>query len=232
MAEPNPKQTLILWALLAKGGAAAQKELGFTIKPVELKPLLEAKFLTQEKRGRYRQNWLEVTDKGWAWAGENLGATLPSGRNATRAGTPILQEWLGRLQAFMRANNVSLADLLTASPREEAAPSAAAAEASAKPPARPAATGDGASFDALRERVRRAYLETTGGRFNDTVPLSRIRAKLSDLDRATIDGTLRRMLDEPGTTLMDLGNPREIEPERAASINVGGREMHLLWISR
>jgi len=45
---------------------------------------------------------------------------------------------------------------------------------------------------ALRKRIESAYLALTDGRKNETVRLARLRAELSDLDRATVDAALPR----------------------------------------
>jgi hypothetical protein len=84
-------QTLILWSLLAKTGCASfQKH----IKPEVTKPdrnaLIQAGLITSEKRGR-PGIWLEITDQGWAWAGDHLDADLPK---RSIAGSAVLQAWL------------------------------------------------------------------------------------------------------------------------------------------
>lgn len=225
-AEPNPKQTLILWALLGQGGAAAQGTLGFKIDKKDRDALQKAGLLGVNKGKRGAVD-LEVTDQGWDWAGEHLDAALPSGRSATKAGTPVLQAWLGRLHAYLRSSNVALAEVL--------APAAAATEGGAAPGPVPVPEPRHPTpgYAELRERLRRTYRTLTGGQFNDSVTLSRLRKALPDLDAATFDRTVLRMHNEDdGTTLMNLGNPREIEPERDFAIRVKGQDMHVLWITR
>lgn len=218
--ELNPRQTLVLWALLGMGGGAAQKDLGFPLAPRDRDALKKAGLVAVEKgaRGAIR---LEVTDSGWDWASRHLDAALPSGRNATKAGTPILQAWLERLAAYVRVRGVPLAEVLSISAGAgEAAPGSPEAEATEVP------------YEALRDRVREAYLAATGGRMGSSVPLSRIRAALPEIGRHTLDAVLLRMHAEPGATLMSLANPADIAAERDAAIGVHGREMHILWINR
>ena len=222
-AEPDPKQILILWGLLARGGAAAQKGLVPAVGKKDRDALQEAGLIAVEK-GQRQAIRLEVTEKGWGWASEHLGAALPSGRNATRDGTPILQAWLTRLQAYLRASGVSLAEILTAAPEETPAlrqPMPAERSETAEP-----------AYDDLRKRVREAYFELTGGHSKDGVPLSKIRGKLGDVRRDALDAALARMHGESGTTLMSLDNPREIAAERDAALNFKGEPMHVLWITR
>ena len=62
----------------------------------------------------------------------------------------------------------------------------------------------------MRARIRNAYLELTGSRFNMRALLKDIRANLNDIDRATLDETLKTMHLEEGTTLSGLNNPQEL----------------------
>lgn len=105
---PTRTQTLILWAILAApDGGLMQKD----VRPVVTKPdrdaLVKAGLVAAGKRGRGL--WLEATEKGWSWAGENLDAALPE---RTTAGAVVLQAWLARLKAFLAAENLALADVL------------------------------------------------------------------------------------------------------------------------
>ena len=89
-------QTLILWALIARPGAGAlAKEIKPEVKKPDRDALEKAGLLEVSKRGR--AFWLEVSDRGWDWAGENLDAALPSG---STAGCEILRAWLTRLKVL------------------------------------------------------------------------------------------------------------------------------------
>jgi hypothetical protein len=104
-------QTLILWALLAKGGEGFQKDIKPEAKKEDRTALEREGNIRSEKRGR--SIWLEATDTGWRWAAENLGADLPK---RSTAGTLVLQDWLTRLKIFMVARNVTLAEILCPQP--------------------------------------------------------------------------------------------------------------------
>ena len=92
------KQTLILWALLARDNAAGfQNELKPEPDKADREALEKAGLIKCERRGRYRRIWIEVTEKGWAWATDHLNDDLPTG---SPAGSSILQAWLTRLKVY------------------------------------------------------------------------------------------------------------------------------------
>lgn len=73
----SPAQTLILFALVARHGFAAQNDLGVPMDAADREALEKAKLVKTLKR---EQNvlWLNLTDPGWTWAGENLTKALPA----------------------------------------------------------------------------------------------------------------------------------------------------------
>jgi hypothetical protein len=197
---------LLLWALLGRGGSSFQSQLGGKVNPKHRDALKKSGLIQVEKRGG-KGFWLEVTDKGWSWASENLSAPLPA---KAQAGT-VLQAWLSRLQAYMRANNVALAEILS-------------------PGAGKAPPVNGA-YDAMRERIRAAYRSLAGGAFNKRVLLRELRDRLSDVSREALDDALLKMAREEGTSLVELDNRREITgADRTAAIQIGGEPRHILWI--
>jgi hypothetical protein len=207
--KPNATQTLMMWALLAKGGESYAKDLKPEVKRPDRTSLVSVGLIASAKgaRGAFR---LEVTDKGWAWAADHLSAELPTG---SKAGAVILQEWLTRLARYMRAKDVSLAEIL------------ATAESDAR-------HDDKTSPDpTLRDRIRKAHLDITGGQLNRRALLSDIRAKLKDVDRAALDSALKQMHRDKVGMLMSLDNPREItDAVREAKLTFSGEPMHILWI--
>ena len=210
------KQALILWALLVREGAAAfQNELRPEPERADRDALAAAGLIKHETRER--RIWIEATDRGWEWAGRNLGAALPTNSSA---GCQILQAWLTRLQAFMGARNLVLADVL--GPQN----SVRAPKVAPQPPAPP-------DYATTRKRIRGAYLDLTGGRFNTSALLKDIREKLTDIDRESLDEALRRLHLEEGTTLSGLNNPQEITPAiRDAGLRFKGEPMYVLWITK
>jgi hypothetical protein len=212
------KQTLALWALLGNGGAGIGSALKPEVERAEREALSRSGLITVEKRGR--SFWLEVSDRGWRWAEEHLADALP---DKTFGGTFVLRVWLTRLRAFMHARDVGLAEILGEQTEGEAEPADSGRAAS------PAAL----DYAGLRERIRKAYLDITGGSFNKRALLKDIRAKLVDVDRDVLDEALEKMHFENGTMLMGLDNPREITAAvQDASLVFRGEPMHILWIAK
>lgn len=204
-------QTLILWALLAKKGAGSfQKDIKPDVKKPDREALVRAGLITSENRGRPGL-WLEVTDKGWAWAADHLDADLPT---RSPAGSAVLRSWLMQLKAFMEARGLALADILDS-------------QRLAGPPP------TSVDFATVRERIRKAYLNVTGGRLNTRALLSDLRERLKDIKRDTLDEALKRLHLEEGTTLSGLNNPQEITPAiRDAGLSFKGESMYALWITK
>jgi hypothetical protein len=201
------KRTLILWALLVRENAAAfQSELKPQPEKADRDALNDEGLITWEKRGQ--RIWIEVTDKGWAWATDHLDADLPKSSNA---GSAILQDWLTQLKAFLQARGLALADILGPQKSPEPLP---------------------LDYPALRQRIRAAYLEITGNKLNTRALLSDIREKLKDIDRATLDEALQRMQRNQEAALYQLDNKVEItNADRAAAIYIGQEPRHILWIA-
>ena len=205
---PTQMQTLILWALVTRGGEAAQKDL----LPVPDKKDREALVrlgLLQTRVGARRAQHLELTDHGWAWAADNMAAALPA---RSTAGIRVLADLLVRLGAFLTARDVALADFIR--------PAAAAPAPSPAPPD-------------LSGQIRAAYLAATGGELNRQLRLAELRAALPAISRPELDAALQAIERAGGAGLLPLDDPTEIRPEdRAAALLVGGRPRHLLWLKR
>lgn len=215
--QPNEMQTLIMWALLARGGEARAKDLKPDVKAKDRQALVTLGLIgaTKAKGGAFV---LSATDKGWAWAAENLHAALP-GRST--AGCAILQGWLTRLGGYIGATGVPLSEILAPAP-------AARADA---PPQRAERPADDAAT--LRERIRAAYLAITGGSFSRRALLRDLRERLPDVERAALDTALLRMQVDGDASLMQLDNRIEVtDADRAAAIHIGSEPRHILWIAR
>jgi len=212
------KQTLVLWALLANGGEAFGNDIKPEADKAEREALLKAGLINVEKRKR--AYWLAVTDRGWRWAEDHLGNTLP---DRSYAGTVVLAGWLRHLQAFMRATNTPLAEILVPRKGDEGR------SMKENPPAATVAPGG----DSLPDRIRAAYLAITGGTFNKRALLADIRARLMDVDRSALDEALVGMQRQGDATLMQLDNRPDItQADREAAIQIGEEPRHILWISR
>jgi hypothetical protein len=211
------KQALALWALLGNGGSGFGGELKPEVRKAEREGLNKAGFIAIERKGR--SFWLDVTDRGWRWAEEHLADSLP---DKTYGGAFVLRAWLTRLQAFMQTRGIGLAEVLGPQRARDRAEPAAEPEA-------PQAI----DYSALRERIRSAYLDITGGSFNKRALLTDIRGRLRDVDRKALDHALKRMQREEDASLMQLDNQVEItDADRTAVLHIGNEPRHILWISR
>ena len=204
------KQALAIWALLGEGGAA----YGGTLKPeigkAEREALNRDGLVDVEKRARGAY-WLEVTDKGWNWAEQNLAAPLPE---KAFGGAFVLRAWLSRLEGFLKAKDLRLSDLLVAQP-----------EKSPDPPEMP-------DHAELRQRIRNAYHDVAGG-FDRRVLLRDLRPKLNVVDRGLVDATLMQMLRDQEISLMQLDYRPDVSGEdHTAALHIGNEPRHIIWISK
>ncbi|MEM1296353.1 MAG: hypothetical protein AAGH89_13380 [Verrucomicrobiota bacterium] len=79
--ELDPAQRLLLWRLIARGGSCWQKHLHPVPSPEQRAPLESSRLIktTRERGG----NFIEVTDRGWAWAEDNMGCTFSAQSTVT-----------------------------------------------------------------------------------------------------------------------------------------------------
>jgi hypothetical protein len=204
------KQALAIWALLGEGGAAYGGMLKPEIGKAEREALSREGLVEVEKkmRGAY---WLEVTDKGWNWAEQNLAVPLPE---KAFGGAFVLRAWLARLQGFLKAKDFRLSDVLVAQ--------------SDKLPDKP----DVPNHAELRQRIRSAYHDIAGG-FDRRVLLRDLRPQLKDIDRAIVDAALMQMLHDQEISLMQLDYRPDVSgDDHAAALQIGNEPRHLIWIPK
>ena len=242
---PDPragKEVLLLWAILGEGGVNSVSRATLSKKGMlpsednKAREGLKARGLiqveprtTRNEQGRpVRGIWMTVTKAGLAWAEENL-AAVPA---KSQVAAPILQAWLARLSILLQARDIPVAEFLGRQGDVGPEPGIERATITtvAAPPDRSTLNGD---YDALRARIRQAYLELTGGRVNARVLLSDLRRKLKDVDRRALDEALKKMQSEEEASLYQLDNRVELtDADRAAAIYFGGEPRHILWIER
>jgi hypothetical protein len=219
--DPKPTQALLLFGLLARHGACAQAELMPKVKKADREALVKNKLITVGKVGRGLKLTLE--DAGWAWTATHLSAALPPAQRT-------LADLLTRLSDHLAKSGETLADFIGSKPEDISPPQPApkrgrGGKDSTKPkPPSPAA---------LRKRIEAAYLLVTHGRKNETVRLARLRAELSDLDRATVDAALGRILKGDKTaSLMRHDDPGQLDQaDHEAAFAPAGEPFHVIWIS-
>jgi hypothetical protein len=230
----TPTQALILWSLLARHGEALQGDLVPAVKKADREALAAQGLVAVEKRGS--PFFLTVTDKGWRWAGDHMREPLPPGFRA-------LQDWLMRIEQHLARSGETLATFIGPAPEATAPPpkptrkretkkSAAAPKPPGKPVPRKPAAPRPPGPRKLRARIEAAYLTLTGGARAQGVRLSALRAELADIDRATLDAGLARILKgDRSAILSQLSDPKALTPaEREAAYSPAGEPFHLLWI--
>jgi hypothetical protein len=220
----TPKQTLIMWCLLAKNREVLQGEIIPEIKKADREALVALGYITSEKLNR--AYILKVEDKGWHWASEHLCDELPRSFK-------VLQDWLTRVHHQLERNSQTLAEFI--GPPSEP-PAKSIPNKSRQRPRESRLKSKKLSAAQLRQRIEEAYLALTNGRKAESVPLSKVRTQLADLDRATVDAGLLRIVqgDKQGNQKARLGqisDPKALlQEERDAAFSPGGEPFHLLWI--
>ena len=248
---PTPTQALLLFGLLARHGECPQAELMPAVKKADREALAKAKLIAVGKVGR--GVGLTLADAGWAWTAAHLDAELPPPQRA-------LSDMLVRLGEHLRRSGGTLADVIGAKPEAEAGPApklsspatapkkktassdsgrkASAGSAKIAASASPASKGKSArparaTPAAVRKRIEAAYLALTAGRKGEMVRLALLRTELADLDRATVDAALGRILQgDKKASLMRNDDPRQLSrADHDAAFNPSGEPFHLLWIA-
>jgi hypothetical protein len=211
MTSLSELEMLFLLSLIARGGEAPQKDIAPTLKASQRDGLVSVGLILKDKR-KGNAIWLSVTDKGYDFAARNLDAQLPA---RTTAGAEILRLWLTKLKTFLEAKDICLADFLTAERELDS-------EAMPQPTPRN-----------LRERIRAAYLKTTGGELNRRTLLKDVRSHLQDLDRGEVDSALVEMHRKEEILLLSNDNRRAITREDVdAALTLAGEPRHILWIEK
>ncbi len=209
----KPMQVLVLWALIVQGGKGLQKD----IRPRITKPLrdsLERAGLIVSRKNDKRAIVIEVTDKGWAWASENLDAELPA--RSTAAG-PIMQAFLTQLKSFLRSRNLVFAEIFMA---EEGGEAQSEPDTALQP----------ASAEDIKKRVREAYFSLTKGQSKQRIRLHQLRQELPNIKREELDRALLEMQQKEELVLIALANKQDItRADRVAALKVGGNPRHVVY---
>src|SRR6266481_1845674 len=99
----TPKQALIMWCLLGRHGWAFQKDIVPKVDAKDREALASGGYITSAKPNR--SYILTVEDKGWRWASEHLRDKLPPNFQ-------ILQNWLERVDDFLKRNRTTFAEFI------------------------------------------------------------------------------------------------------------------------
>ncbi|GAB3129360.1 hypothetical protein GCM10027289_11570 [Tsukamurella serpentis] len=172
--------------------------------------------LLEVEAGPRRSLLLSLTDKGWATA-EDLLAAPPAGATGHQRALWTVAAGLGR---YLRRESLALGEVVV--PPDTTAISTAAAGAPA-PPADPG--------PATVEQVRRAYLRIAAP--GSWVALKDLRAQLPGVPAGAVDDALRTLYPEPGVHIVAEDNLKALTAEdRAAALQLGGRPLHAIRITR
>jgi hypothetical protein len=218
----TPKQTLIVWCLLGRQGQAMQGDIAPKVEKKDREALVAAGYVSSGKYARGAIG-LKLEDKGWHWAGEHLGDELPKNYQ-------VLRQWLTMLRWHLNQSGETLAEFI--GPAPEWPPTAAASKTHKSKKGKTARVETPLSPAGLRARIEAAYLTVTHGQKAQPVPLTKLRAQLADLDRATVDaGLLRILQSDTKARLGQISDPKALSAEEhEAAFSPGGEPYHLLWI--
>lgn len=167
---------------------------------------------------------LTLSEKGWAYCDTQLTAESPLPRSGAVGGA--LYAVLGRWGRFLAAQQLSLAEFVTASdgPATAEGPGTERVEsASGHMPDEP---GEGQSQ--AEERIRRAYQMIAPGP-GELVSLADLRDRVADLAPAEVEAALRRLHRQRGVTLVPEANQKTLDARtRAAAVLIGDQPRHLI----
>lgn len=209
--ELTPRQQILLWDLVSRGGSALQMELKPAVKPADREPLKRKRYISDTGRPKR----LTLEEPGWNY----LAVRVPTFSDSigSKYDRRILQFVLERIQTYARHANVALAKLFT-----ESHAAAQTIEEERATELRP--------DEKIEQEIRTAFFAIAGRPPRDKVRLSTLRARLPQIGRAKLDATLLAMRMAGTANLTNLDNPRDIESEKEAALQSGILTFHALWI--
>lgn len=210
--ELTPRQQILLWDLVARGGGALQKELKPAVKPADREPLKKAKLISVSKDGRATRLTLE--EAGW----NHLASRRPDFAKSigSKYDRPILQFALERIQAFARREGVALATILS---EGAAAPTTEADRKTASSPR-----------ETIAQEIRRAFFDIAGRPPINQARLRALRGRLAHISRDALDEALVAMRETGQARFSKLSNPSDIAAEGDASLIIGDQQFHTIWV--
>ncbi len=212
-AQLTPKQQLLLWDLLARGGSAFQKDIKPAVDAKDRNALEKLGYVRTIKK--QRSNFIEMTDRGWRDLGEIEPRLFKEGEPRISADRRILQFVLASLSAYARRRDFPLHEVFA--PAKLGHAGEPAGEQSGTP---------------IEQQIRDAFFAIAGRPARDNVRLSALRARLKHIDRKDLDAALIAMREKRTAQLMNLDNPRDIDAEGDAALKSGIHVFHLLWIDK
>jgi hypothetical protein len=208
--ELSPKQALVLWNLLITGEEPMMSKVKPELSPAQRKPLVEAGLIRLEKRGR--ANYIVLEDKAWDWAVDNSDVEL----SRTPYAAPILQALLTKLGYYLTTQQVSLAEVLTASETADMSDETISEDTNF-------ATADELPKDNLIEKVRQAYFSIPDGKEGFRVRLFELREHLPGLSEQQKNQVFLSMQEQGEISLLAAEDLQELTADdESAGIDMGG----------
>jgi hypothetical protein len=198
-------ETAVLLALMAEAREISNPELkeryGFTLDGKERRHLNDEKLVDSHKRGRAFVH--ELTDRGWRWCSEELGADGPPARAGSAGGA--LYAVLAGLRRYLHRAELSLADIFGDDEQRRV------------------------PLD-VESRIRRAYHDLAEEP-RAWVGLADLRSRLPDVARSDLDEALRQMNRLSDVNFIPESNQKALEArDREAAVSIGNQDKHLLSI--
>ena len=208
---PQPIQVLFLWNLIFTGGEGFKQDLKPELTPAsKRKQLIQWGLIQEEKRKNKKGSpalYIQVTEKGWKWASDNLTAEFSQ---KSTASAPALSALLSRLNNYLNQQQLSLAEFLGLLNSEPVA--------------------NEPEMD-LEQRIKDAYFKVSGGKWNVRVHLHELRQNLPDISRQSLDQKLLDMQKHEKLVLYNMDDVRHIRPEdEAAAIDIAGFKRHIIYM--
>jgi hypothetical protein len=200
------KQTAAMLTLMVLAREVSNPELraivGFVIDGKERVELNDRQLVASRKQGRCFLH--ELTDHGWAWCGEELGARTPPPPAPRSSLAAALYVLLDGVDGYLRRENLRPADVFT--PDVEL------------------------TVEEIESRIRTAYRKLAPSP-RDWVGLVDLRPMLGDVPPKDVDTVLKKLSRTGQARLVPESNRKAITAaDRRAAVRIGGEDNHLLCI--
>jgi hypothetical protein len=217
--ELSVKERAVLFALLGEARQVSNPELealiGFRLVGEDRRRLNDRKLVESIKvsRGAFAH---ELSDAGWRWCAQDLAAG-PAARGSSLERSHYLV--FGVFARYLSASGLSLAEFITAAPRDNRD---GGAHVAGRPRGRHAVD--------VTARVEAGYRELApaSGEF---VKLRELRERLADIPRPDVDSALAVMFTSQRINLIPQENQQALSAaDRESALRIGGENKHLISI--
>jgi hypothetical protein len=207
LLEPNATQSQAILRLLFIPEEPAMSKLKPNLPAAKRKELIDAGVIELEKRGA--ASHLVLTDRGWAWAAENIEKLCPDSMRQVHP--EITGAILASFAKNMKWRGLSLAEMVRPEMFCESSPTESDATT-------------------IKQAIREACRRKTEGRPGDRVRLADLRRELPDLPRTEVDQALFEMQSEGEIALSPLERFEIRTEDEQASLQVAGLRRHVLYL--